>query len=259
LYQLQLLAGRPFSDKLASDSAAILLNEAALKVLGFRSPDAAVGQKVQYESEREIIGVVKDFNHYSLEQAVVPIILEFHRTNPKFYSLKVVPSRLKETLASIQRTYANLFPNSPFEYYFLDEAFDQQYKADQQFGRLFGLFSGLAIFIACLGLFGLSLFTTTQRTKEIGVRKVLGATVPNILLLLSKDFIKLVLVANVVAWPLTYWGVHKWLENYAFRIEIDSWLFLFPALLVLLIALVTVSFQTIKAARRNPVKALRYE
>jgi putative ABC transport system permease protein len=152
-----------------------------------------------------------------------------------------------------------LFPGSPYDYFFLDEFFNRQYKAEQQFNTFFRFFSGLAIFIACLGLFGLSAFMATQRTKEIGIRKVLGASVSNILTLLSRDFIKLIIFASILAIPLAYWVIQKWLENYAFHFELSWWLLLAPVLILIIITLFTVSFQTIKAAFTDPAKSLRYE
>jgi putative ABC transport system permease protein len=159
----------------------------------------------------------------------------------------------------METNFKNTFPGSPFEYFFLDEFFNRQYQQDEQFEKVFSFFSSLAIFVACMGLFGLSLLTTRQRTKEIGVRKVLGASVYSILSLLTTDFMKLILLANVVAWPIAYWGITLWLENYAFRINITPGLFIIPAVMVLSIALFTISIQTLKSAKANPVKALRYE
>jgi putative ABC transport system permease protein len=182
--------------------------------------------------------------------------------NPKVgrcYSIKLDTKNITGSLAAIERTYQSVFPGNPFDYFFLNEFFDAQYKKDRQFRRVFTLFTALAIIVACLGLFGLASFATTQRTKEIGVRKVLGASVNNIIFLLSKDFMQLILVSNLIAWPLAYWGIREWLQGYAFRIEVNMWLFILPALLVWVIALLTVSVQTIKAAKSNPVKSLRYE
>jgi putative ABC transport system permease protein len=167
--------------------------------------------------------------------------------------------KIESTIAGIKKEYERIFPGSPFEYFFADEYFNKQYESERQFGRVFGLFAGIAILVACLGLFGLASFTILNRTKEIGVRKVLGASVSNILFLLSKDFIRLVLLANLIAWPIAYWTMQEWLTNYEFSISISPWLFLLPGLLVLIIAMLTVSIQTIKTARSNPAKALKYE
>jgi putative ABC transport system permease protein len=155
--------------------------------------------------------------------------------------------------------YKELFPGNPFEYFFLDDYFNAQYRAEEQFGKVFTAASGLAIFIACLGLFGLSAFMVRQRTKEIGIRKVLGAPVQSILMLLSSDYIKLIAIAGLIALPIAYWSLHRWLESYMVRIPLSWWLFLIPVVIVILVALVTVSVQTIKAALANPAKSLRYE
>jgi putative ABC transport system permease protein len=162
-------------------------------------------------------------------------------------------------MAQIEASWHKTFPGNPFDAFFLDESFNEQYKADQQFGYLIGFFSGLAILIACMGLFGLASFTIAQRTKEIGVRKVLGASISSIFVILSKDFLKLIALASLVAWPLTYWSIGQWLQNYEYRIDLNIWLLVLPSILVILIALLTISFQTIKAARANPVSSLRSE
>jgi putative ABC transport system permease protein len=173
-------------------------------------------------------------------------------------TVRIHPS-LSATIASIRKKYDDFFPGNLFDYYFLDEKFNGQYANDQLFGKVFSLFAGFAIFIACLGLLGLSLFATAQRTKEIGVRKVLGASISNILVLLSKDFIKLVLIASVIAFPVAWWIMHKWLQDFAYRINISWWIFLGAALLSIIIALGTISFQAFRAAVANPVRSLRTE
>jgi putative ABC transport system permease protein len=174
-------------------------------------------------------------------------------------SVKVEAKDLPATIAAIKRTYDSFFPGNLFDYYFLDERFNAQYSNDVLFGKVFALFSGFAIFIACLGLLGLSLFATMQRTKEIGVRKVLGASVSNIVLLLSKDFVRLVIVAFIVATPVAWYVMHHWLQDFAYRITISPWLFVIAGLLAVFIALATISFQAVKAALANPVKSLRTE
>jgi putative ABC transport system permease protein len=166
---------------------------------------------------------------------------------------------VSESIARFEKYWKESFPGNPFDYFFLDEHYNQQYKADQQFGQVFGIFSALAILIACLGLFGLSSLTAIQRTKEIGVRKVLGASVNSILTLVSKDYLLLMGIAIVFATPLTWWVMTSWLESFASRISLAWWIFAVPSLLVVLIAFFTVSIHTLKAARTNPVKSLRYE
>ncbi|QMU26711.1 ABC transporter permease [Adhaeribacter radiodurans] len=271
-FNLTVIAGDKISSEKAKQMTArevapIMLNEAAVRACGFASPEKAIGQTLFMRNgsgknfKNEVVGVLRDFHQRSLKEAYTPLIflISEDASSITHYALKVNSSDLSHTIAQIENTYRSLFPDSPFEHFFLDEFFNQQYQTDQQFGYIFGLFTGLAIFVACLGLFGLCLFTITQRTKEIGVRKVLGASVANIVSLLSRDFLKLVLVANVLAWPLAYWGMQTWLQNYSFRIPISAWLFVVPTLLVLGLALLTVSFQAIKAAIANPVEALRNE
>lgn len=258
-YDMQVLAGRNFSQDFKTDKNNLILSAAAIKVLGFKSPAAALNQRIEYEGEKRIIGVIKDFHQYSVAQEVVPVILELRTTDQKFFSAKVNPTRISQTIAAVQQFYEQLYPGLPFEYFFMAEHFAKQYEADQRFGQLFSLFSGIAVFISCFGLFGLVSYATVQRSKEIGVRKVLGATVASILTLLAKDFMKLVLLANVIAWPVAWWLMHEWLANYARRIPINPSFFIFPALVVILLALLTVSYQAIKAALANPVEALRSE
>jgi putative ABC transport system permease protein len=207
----------------------------------------------------EIIGVTENFHQQSLREAFEPAMFMPGYRAGNFYSFKVSTNQLPQTIAHIRDAYRRFFPGNTFDYYFLDEKFNRQYKGEMAFGRLTGTFSLLTIFIACLGLFGLSVLATAQRTKEIGVRKVLGASPASLLLLLSKDFIRLILLANLIAWPLAFLGIREWLYHYAFRIEISGWLFVLPALLVLVVALGTVSFQTLRAARANPVNSLRSE
>jgi len=186
------------------------------------------------------------------------MLMPAYSTN-SFISIKVTPQNLPATIAAIKTKYDAFFPGNLFDYSFVDERFNAQYRNDQLFGKVFALFSGFAIFIASLGLLGLSLFATIQRTKEIGVRKVLGASVSNIVVLLSKDFIKLVIIAFVLAAPLAWFIMHKWLQDFAYRIAISWWIFLVAGLLAVFIALATISFQAIKAAVANPVKSLRME
>jgi putative ABC transport system permease protein len=206
-----------------------------------------------------VIGVINNYHQESLKNNLDPVIFTLGTSYNNFYSLKLSTDNLDKTIASIQTKYAQFFPDDPFEYFFLDEFFNQQYREDQQLGQVFALFAGLAIFVACLGLFGLASFTISRRTKEIGVRKVLGAPISTIVYLLSKDFIRLVLLSFIIALPVGYYAIYYWLQNYAFRIGISWELFVLPGMLILLIALLTVSIQTIKAASVNPVKSLRSE
>jgi putative ABC transport system permease protein len=270
LYQADFLAGRNFSEAYSSDKEAVIFNEKAIWLLGFDHAEAAMQQEVIWKETdgqhwpREIIGVIKDFNQEALHKEVGPVVFALKRyvNAPwagEYYSLKISTQDYPATLAQIQASWQQSFPNSPFDYFFLDEFFNRQYQADQLLSKVFGLFSSLAILIACLGLFGLSSCTTVQRTKEIGIRKVLGASVSSIIRLLSQDFVRLVLLSAVVALPLAYWAMNEWLQNYAYRIEISGWLLVIPVLAVLLLALLTVGLHTVKAALRNPARSLRYE
>lgn len=261
---IDIIAGRMFSKEFPADENAIILSETALKYMGFKTPEEAINRKIREAQEVwTIIGVSKDFHQNSLKSELAPIALLLRENQVNYYSIKINSAsekeNLKKTLAEIESSWQSFFPENPFQYFFLDEYFDQQYKSDRQFGVIFQLFSGLAISVACLGLFGLASFSITQRTKEIGMRKVLGATIPNVLGLLSKDFIKLLLWANILAWPITYFALKNWLENYHYRIDLNLWLFIIPSLLVLVIALLTITAQTWKAANANPVKSLKYE
>jgi putative ABC transport system permease protein len=265
-FKIKILAGNKFSPGRYSDKAPTMLNQAAVVSLGFKSPQDAIGKILETKNgrgkifENEIVGVMENFHQRSLKDAFTPIIFrEIDPSSVTHYELKMNGNDLAQSIAQAEKTYKSIFPGAAFEYFFLDEFFDQQYKVEQHFGQVFSLFAGFAIFVACLGLFGLTLITITQRVKEIGIRKVLGASIPNILLLVSKDFMGLILMANVIALPLAYWGSYKWLENYAFRISLSIWFFIIPMIVVLLIALLTVSFQAIKAAVANPVKNLRTE
>jgi putative ABC transport system permease protein len=264
VFGIKLLAGRNFINtdynpdwnKLHN----VVLNETAVKQLGYNSNNDAIGKTISlFGRNWDIIGVINDFHQKSLRYPVEPTILlpGYGTNNP--ICIKVDTKDLASTINAIKTKYASFFPGNYFDYYFLDDRFNAQYANDQLFGKVFTVFAGFAIFIACLGLLGLSLFATAQRTKEIGVRKVLGASVSNIILLLSKDFIKLVLIAFVVAAPVAWLIMHNWLQDFAYRINMNWWIFLGAGLLAVLIALATISFQAIKAAIANPVKSLRTE
>jgi putative ABC transport system permease protein len=266
-YDIKVLAGRNFSKDFGLDKKAVIINLAALQTLGLKTPEEAIGKKIEtnWTDEKTIIGVVDNFHQSSLKTAYDPIVFVLDEKGEwGYYSVKLNidqanDKNLSEVIATIHDIWNQAFPGNPFDYFFLDDYFNEQFKSDQRFGKSFALFSGLAIIVACLGLFGLVSFTTTQRTKEIGVRKVLGASISHIVVLLSKDFMRLVIIANLIAWPVSYWIIRQWLQNYAFRIEINLWLFVWPTLLVLCIALLTMGLQTMKAARTNPIKSLRYE
>jgi putative ABC transport system permease protein len=259
-YDLQLVAGRNFSEQFGTDKQAVILNETAARTIGFSTPEEAINQVViVYNQEKTVVGVVKDYHHRSLQNRHEPTVFIGDLSRSVYFSLKVNTANLPQTIAAAKADYENRFPGNPFEYFFLDEYFNRQYQADNQFGQAFAYFAAIAIFVACLGLFGLASFTTSQRTKEIGVRKVLGASVSDILLLLSKDFMSLVFLSFIIAVPIAWYTMNQWLQNYAFRTSLAWWLFVVPGCLVLLIALLTVSLQTWKAALANPVESLRNE
>ena len=264
VFGIKLLAGRNFINtdfnpdwgKLHN----IILNDYAVKQLDFRSDKDAIGKTISlFDRNWDIVGVINDFHQKSLRYPIEPtLFLPGYGTNNPI-CIKVDTKDLRSTISAIKAKYASFFPGNYFDHYFLDEHFNQQYANDQLFGKVFAIFSGFAIFIACLGLLGLSLFATAQRTKEVGVRKVLGASVSNIVVLLSKDFIKLVVIALIIASPVAWYIMHKWLNDFAYRINISWLVFALAGASALVIALATISFQAIKAAIANPVKSLRTE
>ncbi len=259
-FQLKTIAGRNFSREFGTDESTVLFNESAVKLLGFDEPEAVLNQEIFFWGDTfKIIGVLKDYHQESLKTGFDPLIFRLIPASRNYFSVKVETSRLPETIAFARNTWDANFPGNPFSYFFLDDHFNQQYQADLRFGKVFGFFAALAIFVACLGLFGLSAFIATQRTKEIGIRKVLGASVTGIVRLLSQDFIRMVFIASLIAIPIAYFVMQTWLTHYAFRISIQWWLLGIPVIMVLLIALMTVGLQTIRAALANPVHSLRYE
>ncbi|MFD2571030.1 ABC transporter permease [Spirosoma soli] len=255
---IKLKEGRNFSPDLASDSTGtVLINEAMLKRLGWKNRTAGL---IEFDTRKiPIAGVIRDFHLRSLHNRIEPLVLVFHKDRGDRLLVRVSPQNVPAALAFVKDVYEKVNPNQPFDYAFLDQTFAQQYRSDERKGGLFLGFSGMAIFIACLGLFGLATFTAEQRTKEFGVRKVLGASVSSLVALLSKDFLKLVLIAIVIAAPLAWYAMNQWLQNFAYKINIEWWIFALAGLLAMSIALITVSFQSVKAALMNPVKSLRTE
>ena len=260
-YDIKMAAGRMFSRDFMTDTThAMILNESAVKTFGYRSPKDAVGRDFnQWGREGKIIGVMKDFHFKSLQQEIKPLSMRIEPNGCSLISIKVSGNNLPGTISAIENKWNTLIPARPFSYFFLDEFFDKQYRSEQRFGKLFLNFAILAIIISCLGLLGLASYSTMQRTREIGIRKVLGATVSNIVNLLSKDFLKLVIIAIIIASPLAWYAMHKWLQDFAYRIPISWWVFAVAAITAALIAILTVSFQAIKAAVSNPVISLRSE
>ncbi|HEV8284514.1 MAG TPA: ABC transporter permease [Chitinophagaceae bacterium] len=264
VYGIKLIAGRNFKptdhDPNGRNVRAMLINRSAAKLLGFKTPEDAVGKSIlRGQRKWDVVGVVENYHQKSLRYPMEPMIfMSFYSTNSEI-SVKLTPGDLPGTIEQIKKKYEAFFPGNLFDYTFLDETFNRQYENEQLFGKAFGIFAGLAIFVACLGLLGLTMFATIQRTKEIGVRKVLGASVSSIVLLLSKNFLKLILLSSLVAFPLAWWAMNTWLEDFAFRVNIGWWVFILAGASALLIALTTISFQAIKAAIANPVKSLRTE
>jgi putative ABC transport system permease protein len=261
-YHIPLLAGRNYSRSYPSDSAqSMVINEAAARSFGYTNPADAVGKKFdQWGRKGNIIGVVKDFNFRSLHQAVEPLTLRYgYPEELNRISVAIKGDNIPATIAGLKSTWEKIAPQRPFLYHFLDESFGAQYEADRHFGQLFTLFSLLAIGIACLGLLGLSTFMAQQRVKEIGIRKVLGSSITGIIMLLSRDFIKLVLLAAALAIPLCWWAMNEWLQGFAYRITIGPVVFIEAGLIALAIALLTISWQSIKAATANPIRSLRNE
>ena len=264
VYGIKLVAGRNFSradhNTDFSKLHNTLINRSAAKLLGFASPEAAIGKAIMTGDKKwDVIGVVEDYHQKSLRYPLEPI--RFMPAYSKFsdISVKISSEDVPGTVAAIKQIYDAFFPGNLFDYFFLDENYNRQYQNEQLFAKAFGIFAALAIFVACLGLFGLAMFSAIQRTKEIGVRKVLGASVNNILVLLSKDFVKLVIISCVIAFPLAWWVMDSWLQDFSYRIAISWWIFFLAGSAALVVALVTLSFQAIKTALTSPVKSLRAE
>ncbi|MBD1365991.1 ABC transporter permease [Mucilaginibacter sp. ZT4R22] len=261
-YTMQMAAGRNFSKAFPTDTNNTIINEAAVRAFGWKNADAAIGKNLAYGGIKgKVIGVVKDFHFESLHQKIIPLLFQLPAQKGTYnrISIKINGANPKAAIAAIETTWHKYLPETPFDYTFLDERFGKLYSSEQQQGSLFTIFSFIAIFIACLGLFGLSAFTITQRVKEIGVRKVLGASVPQIVGELSRDFLKLVILAAIISLPVAWYAMNKWLLDFEFRISISWWILVMAGVVALIVAFVTISFQSIKAALANPVKSLRSE
>lgn len=262
MFDIPILTGRGFAREIDSDvTSAFMLNETAVRTLGWSEPEEVVGRAVNWGGFKkgQIIGVVKDFHFKSLEQEIEPLILHLRPIAFHYLFLKIPPEEANAALAAVEGAWNEVFPDKAFDYFFLEDELDRLYRAEERLGQVIGLFSLLAVFVACLGLFGLAAFTAERRTKEIGIRKVLGSSVAGVVTLLSKEFTTLVLVANVIAWPIAYWLLSRWLEGFAYRIDLGLGVFVTGGLLALVIAWLTVSYQSLRAALINPADALRYE
>ena len=260
-FEMEIVEGRDFSRGFPSDiQSAYILNETAAKGFGWES---AVGKQFMVEradfTMGKVIGVMKDFHFASLHHNIRPLALVLDPEGGDHFSLKIAPKNMSGTLSFIEKKFKEFAPNAPFNYSFVDDEIAELYMEEERLGKLISSFSVLAILIACLGLLGLASFAINRRTKEIGIRKVLGATVSNIIILLTREFSKLVLLANIFAWPIAFYVMKKWLQNFAYRIDIGLWLFVLSALLALFIAVLTIGYHAIRAAFANPADSLRYE
>jgi len=258
-FDLNVIAGRNFSKEFPSDVKKVLVNKKLTEMLQFKDPQSAIGEILWQQGDTiEIAGVLEDYHQMSLKSKVVPMVFMLRRA-AVYYALKVEAENYKTILTAIKIPWRASFKDAPIDYFFLDEFYNKQYEKDDRFGKVFSLFTGLAIFIASLGLVGLASFATAQRTKEIGIRKVLGSSISGIVLLLSGSFMRHVLIANVIAWPLAWWIMQQWLQSFTYRVSINPMIFLASGGIVILIAFISVSSQTIKAALKEPVKTLKYE
>lgn len=262
-YGVKMIAGRNFSKEYGTDSSSFIVNESAVAAIGWKSPEQAIGKPFNYGGIRgKIVGVMNDLHFESLHENITPLVLLMPNAQGGGYnrlSVKLAGNDMRGALAHIEKTWRKFLPNAPYEYTFLDENFETLYRSEKVQAMLFTVFACIAIFIACLGLFGLSAFTITQRIKEIGIRKVLGANTGTIVNLLSKDFLKLVAVAALIAFPIAWFAMYNWLQDFAYRSTIAWWIFILAGVIAAFVALVTISFQAIKAATSNPVKSLRTE
>jgi putative ABC transport system permease protein len=262
LYEMEFVNGRNFSRNSPTDKQAVIINETAVKWLEFESPDDALNNQINYwDNIYTIIGVLKDYRHESPKALPEPQIFRYLPDESRFgtFSVKLQNGNIKESLNEIEKKWEELFSGNPFDYFFLDIYYDEQFNADARFGKVFGIFSFLAIFITCLGLFGLSLYTTNLKTKEIGIRKVLGAKASDIIRHITKEYIYLMIIALAISIPIMIWGIDSWLNRFSVKMSITVWLFIFPVIIVFLITMISVSAHTIKAARLNPVDTLKFE
>ncbi len=263
LFGLEIIAGRNFSKEYPSDNMALMMNETAAEWMGFDSPAEAIGQQVQYwDKVYKIVGVVKDYHQQSLKEEFEPHLFRFMPHGLRtlgVYAMKINSADIAGVVGAVEKTFSEFYPESPFEYYFMDEYYNQQYKSDELFGEVFLLFSFLAIFITSLGIFGLSAFSAAQRTKEIGIRKVLGADIHELTTLLAKDFFIILIISFIITFPAAYYASVLWLKDFAMKVPVSFRFFLIPLLIVAAITLATISWQTIKTALVNPAISLRDE
>ena len=259
-FNMEMKAGRYFSKDYGTDKKAVLINEKAVALFGLRNPQEAIKESILYYGDTlKIVGVVADYHQQGLHVAINPIIFMLRPDAHNFYSIKFNTTNIHQAIAGVEKIWIRHFPSDPFSYFFLDETFDHQYKSDSQFGMVFGFFASMAILIACFGLLSLSAYNVIQRSKEIGIRKVIGASMGNIVILLSKEFIVLVLLAFLIATPVGWLLMKGWLQDFAYRIHIEWWVFIIAGMGAILVALITVSYQAIQAALTNPLTAIKSE
>ena len=259
-YKLEMVAGHALDSETSPELAGDvwIVNEAAVESFGWESAEIALTKHIGNETNK-IIGVVKNFHFRGLQESIAPLAFFYMVEDYRYLTLTISTNQIDETIAFIDETHKRLFPGKIYQHFFLDKDFEQQYMAEERISKIITVFTFLGILIACLGLFGLASFIAEQRTKEIGIRKVMGASVAKIIVLLSAEFIKWVLWACLIAIPIAWYATNLWLENFAYRIDVGYWVFVYSSVLALLIALFTVSWQSVKAAYSNPVEALRYE
>lgn len=259
---MKIIAGRDFSSDFGTDSAnAVLINHTAAIKLGY-TPERAIGKRIKNLERdslyRTIVGVVEDYHYASLKTQIGPLVIS-PGADKRLALIKLKTEDIRSAINDIKKAYTNAAPDYPFEYNFLDDRFDELYRAESRQESVLSIFSVIAIFVACIGLFGLASYTAIKRTKEVGVRKVLGSSVSNIVLLLSKDLLKPVLLGALIAIPVGYYAMNKWLQGFAYRIDFQWWMFAIAIMTAVVIALITVGTQAVKAAVSNPVKSLRTE
>jgi putative ABC transport system permease protein len=258
-FGLQIVEGRNF-DVTTNRRKSVILNRAMAEALDYKDVKSAIGEKViQGRDTMEIIGVLENYHQMSLKEQVTPLVYRYTPSFAQFLSFKMENENYQQVLSQVEQAWNTHFPGNPMDYFFLDQFFNRQYESDKRFGEIFTMFTALAIFVACMGLFGLASFMTIQRTKEIGIRKALGSSSTDVVLLLSKGFIQLVLIANLIAWPVAWYLMHNWLQTFPYRIDINPLLFVFAGLGVVIIAFLSVGFQTVRAAGINPAIALKNE
>jgi putative ABC transport system permease protein len=259
---MKIVEGRNFSREFSTDVDTALINQAVLKQFNWLDAQGKrVGRIMNQKGDIKlynVIGVVEDFHYESLRSTIGPLVMYLGESTG-LMSFRITTEDVTGAIGLLEARWKEFLPNQPFEYMFMDERFDSLYRAEQRIGKIFGVFASLAIIIGCLGLFGLAAFTAEQRTKEIGIRKVLGASAPGIIQLLLREFVILVGIANLVAWPIAYFVMRRWLQDFAYRVSPSVWIFVLAGMLTLFIALFTVSFQAVKAALADPIRSLRYE